>query len=609
MSRHQVKPQTVEQRKRQQVALSDPAWAKSTIAQAGLAGDVVNPIFNAWSRKYAKGNNAQRFAANTWLRRFLSSPTLAGLPRRVCLDARADSLLLDEGAIDKTAKALARLSLHSGWPRRPSAEIQSLSSSLLVRLPKVKKDGSNVESARLRAVDPDFWKRQLRTVHGRAFESVAIAAGHVNNRRALYISDWSQSRVMSRRRKNRDILSNLVATNELGDSFTLQELSDKGPSNPVIKRAELMVRTKGLEDYAKEQGHIGLFLTLTAPGRMHPRQSKTGEENPNFCHMTPRQVHEYLNTVWARTRAQWARDGVRCYGVRTVEPHHDGTPHWHLLMFVDPAQRKGLLRTFRDYALQDSPGEKGAFRRRFTFKTINPEKGSAVGYLAKYISKNIDGFKADGSPVDDFDLESSDARLSKIHETAARVGGWASSNGIRQFQFIGTTSVTVWRELRRLKSDQVEEGLRAYVQAADESNWGDFVRLCGGPAAPRKEIPVSTFRQERQNRYLEIVKVTKGVTFRPTGEIVETRLHVWTVSSSKAAARPSAARLAADFEPWTRVNNCTGTAPALARSLTSEIVFLQNPSPSLPPLTVQPGQFFPDWIGMLTRQASPPVTN
>jgi len=602
MKRRNLTTPTPEQAKRQLVAMSDPAWAKHTIAAAGLAGDVVAPIFNSWSRKYGKGSNEQRSAANVWLRRFLSSKTVAGLPRRVRLDARADSVLLDEGTIDTTAKKLAALALHSGWPRSQCPELQALAGKLLVQLPQVKKDRSNLESCRLRAVDPDFWKRQIRSVHGRAFESVAIAAGLVNRRRALYVSDATQSRVNGRRRKNRDILSSLVATNEFGDSFTLQELADKGPSNPVIKRAELMVRTRGLEDYAKEQGDIGVFLTLTAPGRMHARQSKTGEENPNFCHASPRHVHQYLNTVWARTRAQWARDGIRCYGVRTVEPHHDGTPHWHLLLFVAPADRKAMLKTFRDYALQDSPSEKGAWLRRFTFKTIDPEKGSAVGYLAKYISKNIDGFKADGAPVEDYDFESSDAKLAKIHESAVRVGAWASSHGIRQFQFIGTTSVTVWRELRRLKADQVEEGLRAYVEAADASNWGDFVRLCGGPAAPRKDIPVCTHREARQNRYAEFVKVTKGVTFRPTGEIVETRIHVWTVASGASVDASSGARRATDGTPWTRVNNCTGIAPALAKTLSAEIILHQPPIPSLPPLTVPEGRHFPDWLGFLNNE-------
>ncbi|SQD02301.1 phage replication protein [Escherichia coli] len=52
-----------------------------------------------------------------------------------------------------------------------------------------------------------------------------------------------------------------------------------------------------------------------------------------------RDSSDYLvNTFFAAVRKKLNRDGLRWYGIRTVEPHHDGTVHWHMMVFAHPEE-------------------------------------------------------------------------------------------------------------------------------------------------------------------------------------------------------------------------------------------------------------------------------
>jgi hypothetical protein len=56
----------------------------------------------------------------------------------------------------------------------------------------------------------------------------------------------------------------------------------------------------------------------------------------------------------------WAE--ITIYTIMQARPYYyyDGTPHWHLLLFVSPEQKDRLIEICRDYALQVDGDEKGA---------------------------------------------------------------------------------------------------------------------------------------------------------------------------------------------------------------------------------------------------------
>lgn len=405
-----------------------------------------------------------------------------------------------------------------------------------------------------------WWRGRLRRIAAAWREHLQITVGNVSKKKHAYaskncVTDWREQK-----RRTREFLKGLDLEDEDGNRVSLIEKFDGSVANPAIRRCELMTRIRGFENICNELGYVGEFYTLTAPSKYHAT-TKAGYRNSKWNGASPSDTQSYLAGLWARIRAKLHREEIRIFGIRVAEPHHDGTPHWHMLMFMLPEDVERVRLIIRDYAWEEDRHElksDKAKKARFYAEAIDPEKGSATGYVAKYISKNIDGYALDGE-IDD---ESGEL----LKETAPAVSAWAARWHIRQFQFIGGAPVTVYRELRRLADTEAAHGLSvefaAVHDAADAGDWAGYVNAQGGPFVRRDDLQVRTLYEPRTefNQYGEETVCIRGVydSAIGAGTPILTRLTQWKIVPKRAVD------LAVDVKgapapSRSSVNNCTGS--------------------------------------------------
>lgn len=343
--------------------------------------------------------------------------------------------------------------------------------------------------------DERFWFKKFKSKQSKVLEQIRRKIGLVNQYRGAYCSqqsvdayNWSQQQV-------KDYMAKQFFVNASGEMISMLDAYQSNVSNPANRRAELMIRIKGVEEFSEMNSHSAWFYTITAPSKYHSH-FKSGKPNPKYAGASASETHQYLQKQWEKARAQFKRESIDVYGLRVVEPHHDGTPHWHLMLFMPSASAKRVTQILRHYSLEHEPNESGAKRNRFKAKEIDSDKGSAQSYIAKYVCKNIDG------EFLDTDKYGNDAK-----RAANRITAWAAIFKIRQFQFMGTPSVTLYRELRKLKVSDVAEHLRPIAEAADSGDWFTYMLLMNG-TCKNSERPFKLEYERQLKKHLKGIEVS-----------------------------------------------------------------------------------------------------
>lgn len=474
----------------------------------------------------------------------------------------------------------------------------------------------DAEVALLKAQCHKWWAKKLKPIRARYLEHLEIATGEVGRDVFSAYDKKTKQRVKKRKginaycskqaiteynynqERGKKYLESLELVNEIGEVITLMKAVDKGMANPKNMRNELMLRIRSTEEMADTMNYVGGFYNITAPSRFHAN-------SPSWDGSTPKECSAYLNKQYQQARAKLDRLEIPYFGIRVAEPHTDGCPHWHMLIWTPERYYYQVSHILRRYFTRDDRAvffdrfkrrkelkavytnkrriwglnkKRGTYTKepkkdyypsspRFTAIRMEPAKvdkdgkrtGGAAAYIAKYISKNIDGFALS----QEHDADSGE----KLTQTVNPVKAWASTWGIRQFQFQKSPSITIWRELRRIRDELKDnDELEQIRYAASNSDFKKFVELMGGfgigqEARFKPVYDVTPYG----NNYGECVKRLKGVEDTNTSRSLVTRVHTWEKQAIGTADKNKTSVIAgqdadtvgiADLS-WTSGNNCT----------------------------------------------------
>ncbi len=573
---------------------SDLAWAMQVLD--GLSPQLSQTLFKQYVRRRKDGSTRHARNGNIWLRE--RTKLVRGLIQALPVDPQA---LRDEESrkrvahqfanqtaaiwhnIEQGIKAGDEPDLLLTWEaiRQPADQW-----GFIGELPEFKTEEVRdnwILSVMVRLLSAKWWEKRINRTWDRLQEHINIVLGKVRKGVSAYVSNATMKVVRERKRAMMRWLAESEVMNTQHDLvISMKDCWEASNANPVNRRNEMMVRMRGFEDYAEEQGHVGVFFTWTAPSRFHAwTQKHDGKtvENKHYEGATPRETCAYLAKLWSLTRAALKRADTPVYGFRVCEPHHDGTPHWHMLLFMRPANKWRVISTLQRYALTDDHQElvrdiQGRppftdITPRFDWKEIDPAKGDATGYIAAYIAKNIDGEHVDGDQESDTPAD----------QGAQHACAWASWWGIRTFQQIGGAPVGVWRELRRISNAKKHGDLvgppkpvlqdprfEAARFAADNGIFRCYLQAMGGALATRAEHPIKLAHliEEQANAYGEDIKRLMGLHTARLG--VRTRLTGWevvpagTFEATKAAEGSAwgvGVKTGDSPAPWSSDNNCT----------------------------------------------------
>lgn len=409
----------------------------------------------------------------------------------------------------------------------------------------------------------DWWYRKLWQMRCEWREEQLRAVCLVNKKASPYVSYEAVIHKREQRRKSLEFFRSHELVNESGDTLDMEEVVNASSSNPAHRRNEMMACVKGLELIAEMRGDCAVFYTITCPSRFHATLSN-GRPNPKWTSETVRQSSDYLVNTFAAFRKAMHKAGLRWYGVRVAEPHHDGTVHWHLLCFMRKKERRSITALLRKFAIQEDRAELGNNTGpRFKSELINPKKGSPTSYIAKYISKNIDGRGLAGNI--------SKETGKSLRDNAENVNAWASLHRVQQFRFFGIPGRQAYRELRLLASQTnrmagdkkpgtpvlENASLDAVLAAADVGCFATYIMKQGGVLVPRKHHLIRTAyeRNEEPSAYGDHGIRIYGIWSPLIEGKICTHAVKWKMVRKAVDLQEASADQGA-CAPWTRGNNC-----------------------------------------------------
>lgn len=170
------------------------------------------------------------------------------------------------------------------------------------------------------------------------------------------------------------------------EPFNLLDSSMSANVNPKKYFAEVNNRVNSLFKYADMLNLYPVFLTVTCPPRFHSNSNA-------YDGSSVKESVKYLSTRWASfLRLKIFKNIKKAVShnmiyIRVLEPHKDGTPHCHVLMFIPKNFILPVKKVFKRHFSSDG-ATRNANKEAFKY-TWSGHAGGAIAYILKYINKTF----------------------------------------------------------------------------------------------------------------------------------------------------------------------------------------------------------------------------
>jgi hypothetical protein len=318
---------------------------------------------------------------------------------------------------------------------------------------------------------PGWWRRRLRRAAKKAQVWYDTALRLAKHGESPFVSQFTLDAYRQRRDNAAEWAAGQVVQFADGTEVPLPNIQARARK---ARRATTYAVLKGMEYYGDREGYSAFFITLTLPGKYHSvikgEKAKDGSvlpprPNPNWdAEHGPAAAWTALTDLWGQCRARLAKHKPlrSWFGISVPEPHHDGTPHLHALVwlptsFESPATKRGKMlggagrRRSTALVLKDilhdlAPGPQSRLEivRKRPDRTLPDGRVrqflSPASYVMKYVTADA--------------LDDQDA-VAEAGEAGERHRAWASSRCIRRMRLVGAHgSLRVWQRLWTSPDDE-----------------------------------------------------------------------------------------------------------------------------------------------------------
>lgn len=208
---------------------------------------------------------------------------------------------------------------------------------------------------------------------------------------------------------------------------------------------QLYISGKAMVALAHERAYSWALVTLTCPPSFHP-------SSPNYDGSSFKDGNDYITSMYRKLFKDLGKvfkANNDYFGIRVVEAHLDGCPHWHIVLFSTDAFFSRLIKKLKSIysASKRPPGYFEQYQNEIVKLSTNGDfQGTPLSYICKHLAFGLQRMRS-----------CEDNIASKRNLYAIK------SAGVKQFEPIGANGLaTKLKALRKVaRSHGAPEHLKA----------------------------------------------------------------------------------------------------------------------------------------------------